>query len=142
MALDALEPFRASLARLKAAWAVEREDVAALLRTPGLSRSKYRDPEGIVSALDGYACAGSGIPVPDVLEKLTPEALKAGTNKGKATPEHAFSACAEFLGGTPPWRTMEGLLLFLNAEAIRRLPEELDTRKRSEPPVLRHLLWT
>ena len=132
VALAALEPFRASLARLQAAWAAEREDVAALLRTPGLSRSKYRDPDGIVSALDGYACAGSGIPVPDVLEKLTPEALKAGTNKGKATPEHAFfGLCAEFLERHAALEEqMEGLLLFLKAEAIRRLPEELDARKR------------
>jgi len=132
VALDALEPFREAFARLRAAWKTSREDVATLLATSGLSRSKYRNPENLVSALDGYAAAGSGIPVPDTLEKLTPEALKAGTNKGKVTPEHPFfGLCADLLERHAVLEAqMAERLLFLKAEALRRLPEELALRKR------------
>ncbi|NPU83885.1 MAG: exodeoxyribonuclease V subunit beta [Syntrophaceae bacterium] len=131
-ALDALEPFREAFTHLKSAWTTSREDVAALLMAPGLSRSKYRSPEGLVSALDGYAAAGSGIPIPDTLAKLTPEALRAGTNKGKTTPEHPFfGLCAELLERHAVLEAqMADRLLFLKAEAIRRLPEELAARKR------------
>jgi exodeoxyribonuclease V beta subunit len=130
--LDALEPFREVFTRLKCSWAASRGDVAALLKDPGLSKSKYRNPEGIASALDGYAAAGSGIPVPDVLEKLTPKALRNGTNKGKTTPEHPFfDLCAELLERRAALEAqMADLLLFLQAEAIRRFPEELAARKR------------
>jgi len=130
--LAALEPFRDAFARLKSAWPAAREEVAALLKTPGLNRRTYRDPEGIVSVLDGYAAAGSGIPVPDLLEKITPEALRAGTNKGQVTPEHRFfGLCRELLERRAALEAeMEGLLLFLKAEAIRRLPGELAVGKQ------------
>ncbi len=130
--LPALEPFREAFARLRSAWVEDRDEVTALLKTPGLSKSKFRNPEGLASALNGYAAAESGIPAPSVLEKLTPEALREGTNKGRATPEHAFfGLCAELLERKNLLEEqMENRLLFLKSEAVRQLPGELAVRKR------------
>jgi exodeoxyribonuclease V beta subunit len=130
--LTALEPFREAFARLRAVWAVDRENVTALLHSPGLHKGKYRDPEGLAGAVDGFAAGGSGIPVPEVLAKLTPEALKNGTNKGKTKPEHPFfNLCAELLDRRAALEVqMADLLLHLKAEAIRRLPGDLADRKR------------
>ncbi len=132
VSLDALPSYRGAHERVLSAWKISREDILALLKHPGLNRSKYRNPEVLAAAMDGYADSEETFPLFDGFDKFTSSGLKAGTNKGKSTPEHPFfDDCEKLMVSARELQAeIEGQLLFLKTNVFRYLREELRKRKQ------------
>ncbi len=131
--LDALPSFRRAHERVLSAWKSSREDILVLLKNPGLSKTKYKNPNILAAAMDGYADSEASLPLFKGFDKFTSSGLKAGTNKGKSTPEHPFSDdCEELLVRARELQVeIEGQLLFLKTDIFRYLREELRKRKQT-----------
>ena len=132
VSLDALPCFKRARERALSAWWCAREDVLALLKNPGLSKTKYRNPDILAARMDGYANSKETLPLFEGFEKFTASGLKGGTNKGKSPPEHPFfDACDELLARARELQDeIEGQLLFLKVDVLRYLREELRKTKQ------------
>lgn len=133
VSFDALPSFRGARDRVLMAWGSAREDVLALLKNPGLSKTKYKNPDILAANMDGYAETEASLPLFEGFEKFTSSGLKAGTNKGKTTPEHPFfNDCEELMARARELQAdIEGQLLFLKGDVFRTLREELRKRKQT-----------
>jgi exodeoxyribonuclease V beta subunit len=132
VSLDALPAFRQARDAVRAAWRSAREDVLALLKNPGLNKSKYKNPEVLAAAMDGYTDSEASLPLFKEFYKFTSYGLKAGTNKGKSPPEHPFfDYCEKLMVSARELQIeIDEQLLFLKADVFSYLREELRKRKQ------------
>ena len=133
VSLDALPAFRRARERVLTAWKSAREEVLSLLKNPGLNKTKYKNPDILAARMDSYADSDETFPLFAGFEKFTASGLKAGTNKGKSTPEHPFfNDCEEFMARARKLEAeIKGHLLFLKMDIFRYLREELRKRKQA-----------
>jgi exodeoxyribonuclease V beta subunit len=132
--LASLEPFRHTLRKIKTAWGAARSEVIAKLKSPGLNKTSYKNPDILISFMDHWLQGEGGFPPFPGLEKFTPSFLKEKTNKNDQTPEHPFfSLCGEL------WSIYQGLakemdhrLLYLKTEIFRILGRELPRKKEEQ----------
>jgi len=134
VSLESLPAFRKAHERVVSTWRRSREDILALLHNPGLSKVKYKNPDILAAKMDSYSDSAETFPLFEGFEKFTSTGLKAGTNKGKTTPEHPFfNDCEELIARSRELNAeIEGHLLFLKTDVFRYLREELRRRKRAQ----------
>jgi len=150
-ALDALQPFRASLRTLKKAWPASRETVIEALKDPGLNAVMYgnlksaanhpamtpRDLKtlALAESMDHLADPQSiGFPLFENFEKFSAAKLSKATKKKHTPPEHDFfNLCDDVLGQAEKLKTeMERLLVFLKADLFAFAASELPKRKKEK----------
>jgi exodeoxyribonuclease V beta subunit len=131
--LTALPSFRSVRERALTVWKSAREEVLSLLKSPGLSKSLYKNPDVLAARMDGYADSEETFPLFEGFEKFTASGLKAGTKKGASTPVHPFfDDCEEFMVRARELEAeIEEHLLFLKTDIFRYLREELRKRKQA-----------
>ena len=132
VSLDSLPAFRQARERVRSAWESAREDLLGLLKNPGLNKSKYKNPEVLAAAMDGYTDSEASLPLFKGFHKFTSSGLKVGTNKGKSPPEHPFfDYCEKLMVSARELQIeIERQLLFLKADVFSYLRYELRKRKQ------------
>jgi exodeoxyribonuclease V beta subunit len=134
VSLDALPPFREAREKVRVTWRSVRDDIAEKLSDPGLNKTKYKNPEALMTMMDGYVDSESPLLPFNGFDKFTSSCLEKGTNKGKTTPEHPFFDDCEHLNKTASEleSQIEGQLLFLKTDIFRYAREELRKRKERQ----------
>jgi len=132
--LNSLEPFRHTLTKAKAAWGGARSEVMGKLKSPGLNKTSYKNPDVLVSLMDQWLNSGGGFPPFPGLGKFTPGFLKEKTNKNGQTPEHPFfDLCGELWNISQALaKEMDHRLLYLKTEIFRVLRRELPLKKEEQ----------
>ncbi|MGD8649500.1 MAG: exodeoxyribonuclease V subunit beta, partial [Desulfobacterales bacterium] len=149
--LDALQPFRAALKRLKSAWPTSREAVIARLKDPVLNARLYgnlrpvatqseltaRDLKvtALVASMDHLTHPGSiGFPLFEHFEKFTAAKLIRSTKKKQTPPSHPFFDLCDivFEQGQRLNDEMAQYLLFLKARLFAFAGSELRKRKKEK----------
>jgi len=133
VAFAGLEALRDAFSALGSSWPESRAAVEAAFRDEALKKTIYKDPERLVTAMDGFlARPWAVLPLPDDIKKFSPEALAEAVRKGRAAPSHFFferfrdfEAAARVLAAE-----MDGQIRFLRRELFRYVPQELAARKR------------
>lgn len=127
-----VERFRAALVKASAIWKEHRATLVAELCQGRLNGNSYKPTEireTWAPYLDVLLQHGSFGELPDWLPRLTPELLAKRTNKGKATPQHAFfHAIAELLAAASGVQTQllalrRAFVDYARAEVTRRQAE-------------------
>ena len=129
----AISAFRKVHGALRAAWTARRGEVIEILRGPALKANVYgARVDGLIESLDNYL-ADDAFPFPPPAEvaRFTPAALEEAARKNETVPVHdIFLLCEGLLVRAGDLETLlEGRLLYLKAEAIRTIRQELPARK-------------
>ena len=149
--LDALQPFRDALHRLKSAWPTSREAVITLLKDPVLNATIYGNLKPVATQseltardLKVIALAESmdhlthprsiGYPLFDHFEKFTTAKLSRSTKKNQTPPSHPFfDLCSiVFEQGQRLNDEMEQYALFLKTRLFAFAASELRKRKKEK----------
>ena len=129
-----LEIFRHTLRKVKASWDAARSEVIIKLKSPGLNKASYKNPDGLISLMDQWLKVEGGFPLFPGLDKFTPAILTQKTNKNQMTPEHPFfDLCGELWNISQALATeMDHQLLYLKTEIFRVLRRELPLKKEQQ----------
>ena len=149
--LDALQPFRDALRRLKSAWPTSREAVIASLKDPVLNATIYGNLKSVatqpeltardvkvttlVESMDHLTHPGNvGFPLFDHFEKFTAAKLIRSTKKKQTPPSHPFFDLCDIVveQGQRLNDEMAQYLLFLKTRLFAFAASELGKRKKEK----------